>query len=118
MVIKIYYKEYKMFDIDFYQTKDETKADSWCSDICCCECVSGISYFLKDKLNDKNFNLDEFINDSEVIEEIRGWLWERHSNNMCSLDLSQKRHYHEFKPELDNIVKTYCDKYGFSINVD
>ena len=120
MTIDIEYKEYTLFDIEFYQAKSKTEKDKdcWYSEISCVVCVIGITHFLKDKLNDPTFNVDEFIKDSEKIQEIRGWLWETHNNKLCDLDTNSQRHYHVFKPELDEIIKSYCEKYGFSINID
>ena len=97
MTIDIEYKEYTLFDIEYYQAKDKTKKekDCWYSEISCVVCVKGITHFLKDK-----------------------WLWETHNNKLCDLDTNSQRHYHVFKPELDEIIKSYCEKYGFSINID
>jgi hypothetical protein len=120
MIIDINYREYTLFDIEYYQAMSEKKNDKdcWYSEIHCLTCVKGITHFLKDKLNDPTFNVEEFINDSEIIEEIRGWLWETHDNKLCDLHTNTQRHYHVFKPELDKIIKSYCEKYGFSINID
>ena len=120
MTIYINYKEYTLFDIEFYQAKSEIEKDKdcWYSEIDCVVCVKGITHFLKDKLNDLTFNVDEFIKDSETIQEIRGGLWEQHSNKLCDLETNSQRHYHVFKPELDEIINSYCEKYGFSINED
>ena len=54
MTIDIEYKEYTLFDIECYQAKSETKKekDCWYSEINCVVCVKGITYFLKDKLNE------------------------------------------------------------------
>ena len=70
------------------------------------------------RLEAENFNPDEFIEDSEQIQELRRWLWETHDNSLCDSDTGSNRHYHIFKPELDNIIKTYCERYGFDINID
>ena len=67
MTIDINYKEYTLFDIEYYQAKSKTEKDKdcWYSEIDCVVCVKGITHFLKDKLNDPTFNVDEFIKDSE-----------------------------------------------------
>lgn len=120
MTIDINYGKYTLFDIDYYMAIADEKVEEkkWYSEICCTVCVRGISKFLQDKLKDASFDIDEFIKDSEEIQEIRGWLWERHDNKICDMDTCSNRHYHIFKPEFDAIIKTYCDKYGFSINID
>ena len=120
MTFKIYYKDDVIFDIEFYCAKNETAKDAnaWYSELSVVVCVREYAYFLKDSLCKDNFNLEEFANDSEKIQELRGWLWETHSNKLCDLDACEKRHYHEFKPELDEILNDYCKKYGFSIVID
>ena len=121
MTIDINYGKYTLFDIEYWQNLDETKKSNekrWFSEIDVCVCVRGVTKFLMDKFLDENFNPDEFIKDSENIQELRRWLWETHDNSLCDSDTGSNRHYHIFKPELDNIIKTYCEKYGFDINID
>ena len=121
MTIDINYGKYTLFDIDYWMEMSEEKKASdekWYTEICCTACVRGIAKFLQDKLKESDFNVDGFIEDSEEIQEIRGWLWERHDNRCCDMETCGHRHYHEFKPEFDKIIKAYCNKYGFSINVD
>ena len=120
MTIDIDYNKYTLFDIEYYMAKSETAKTekAWYSELQTCVCVEGLARYLKDNLNKEGFNLDEFIRDSEQIQELRGWLWETHRNYMEDMETCSKRHYHEFKPELDEIIDTYCKKYGFYINVD
>ena len=120
MTININYNNYTLFDIEFYCAKNDTKNtdEAWYSELNVCTCVRGISNFLKDNINKEDFNLCTFINDSEVIEELRGWLWEKHSNKLCTIGACEERHYHIFKPELDNIINQYCHKYNLTANVD
>lgn len=121
MTIRIEYGKYTLFDIEWYMALDETKKsdkDRWYSEMDVCVCVKGVTKFLMDNFYNSRFNADEFAKDSEQIQELRGWLWETHNNSLCDLHTCENRHYHVFKPELDEIIKTYCDKYGFSINVD
>lgn len=44
------------------------------SEIHCLPIVDGISTLIKESLNNKNFNFDEFIKDATDIQEIRGLL--------------------------------------------
>ena len=121
MTIDINYGKYTLFDIEYWQNLDETKKSDekrWFSEIDVCVCVRGVTKFLMDKFFDENFNPDEFAEDSEQIQELRRWLWETHDNSLCDSDTGSNRHYHIFKPDPDNIIKTYCEKYGFYINID
>lgn len=125
MTIRIEYREYTLFDIEWYMALDETKKsneDRWYSEMDVCVCVRGISKFLRNRLIDEcvygGFDLDEFIEDSEQIQELRGWLWETHDNSLCDMDACSNRHYHVFQPELYDIIDKYCEKYGFYKNID
>ena len=120
MIYFIRYRKETLFDIEFYLQKDETIKDenNWNSELHCQPLVRGISRFLQEKLKDESFNIDEFIKDSEEIQEIRGWLWEKHDNNLLDGKSAKKRHDVEFDPELKEIINTYSKKYGFSITTD
>ena len=120
MTIDIDYGKYTLFDIEYYYAKSEIEKteNAWYTELDVCVTVEGLSRYLKDNINKEGFNLDEFINDSTVIEELRGWLWETHNNSLVDMKTCSNRHYHKFKPELDKIIDSYCKKYGFSINVD
>lgn len=121
MTIDINYGKYTLFDIEYYITQFENskdKTNSWHSELSSCTRVKGISKFLQDKLGNTKFDVDEFIRDSEEIQELRGWLWEKHSNNLTDMNSCSDRHYHVFKPELDQIIDNYCKNYGFTINID
>ena len=117
MTILIEHNNVALFDIEYYLVSNE-KNDTWYSELHCLPRCRGISYFLKDNLNKEGFDLGEFIKDSEEIQELRGWLWEKHNNNWADLETCRERHYHKFKPELDEIIRKYCEKYGLFIHID
>ncbi len=118
MTININYGKYTLFDIEWWITENEIHRDRWHSELDCVVCVKGLCMFLKDNIGKEGFDLDEFIKNSYEIQELRGWLWERHSNTNIPLDECSKRHYHTFQPELYKIIDSYCEKYGFYKNID
>lgn len=127
MTYQIYYKPensdennrgYVMFDIEYYRKQSQTK-DKWFSEISCLPCVDGITYFLKDKFHeDINFDYKKFIEDSFIIQEIRGLLYERFDNKPKEDEESNDFHYHVFGDKLEEILRKYCDKYQLYINRD
>ena len=70
---------YILFDIDYYQKQSNNSKD-WFSEIDCLPVVEGIAYFLKDALNNKDFIFEDFVKESDEIQEIRGLLFERYDN--------------------------------------
>lgn len=106
-----------MFDIEYYLTQAQDK-NIWFSEICCLPIVEGLSYFLKDKLDDCNFDYKEFIKDANEIQEIRGLLYERYNNKPKSIDDARDFHYHIFGDVLNEILDNFCIKYKLSINID
>lgn len=107
-----------LFDIEYYQKQNEKDKNLWYSEIHCCPCVRGIGTFIKDKLNEPGFDYEQFINDAEEIEEIRGLLWERHNNKSRPNKEAYDFHYHQFGKELKEILVTFTEKYGMWIRED
>lgn len=72
-------KDYTMFDMEYYRVPSE-KDGEWFSDLSNFPDVTGIAYFLRDNLNDKDFNFEEFVKDAEDISWLRGLLYECYDN--------------------------------------
>lgn len=122
MTICIEYNDKPLFDIEWYLTFNKSSkdiCDYWYSEISPNTCINGVSEYLKDNINNEDFNLDEFVKDSEVIEDLRAWLHEQHNNrHIEKYNLASERHYKEFMPELKTIIENYSNKYGFIIHTD
>lgn len=127
MIYQIYYtpkdtKEgirYVIFDIEYYLSKDDiNEKNNWFSEIHCLPCIGGITKFLKDKLNDKDFNCDEFVTLGEEIEEIRGLLYERYDNKPKKYSLAKDFHYKVFGKVLEEKIEAFANKFDLYINRD
>lgn len=127
MIYQIYYtpkdsKEdirYVIFDIGYYLLKDDiNEKNNWFSEIHCLPCIGGITKFLKDKLNDKDFNCDEFVTLGEEIEEIRGLLYERYDNKPKKYSAAKDFHYKVFGKVLEEKIEAFADKFDLYINRD
>lgn len=125
MTYQIYYttkeeknsRNYVLFDIEYYLKKIDN-SEKWYSEIHCLPLVKGISYFIKERLNNKNFNFDKFIKDATDIQEIRGLLYERYDNKPKSKSETSNFHYKIFGKILEGMLNNFANKYGLYINRD
>ena len=122
MTFQIYWGEdftkhrgYTMFDIEYYQTRvDKNK---WQSEIHVLPCVEGLVRYTFAQKDNPDFYIEDFIRDSEEIQELRGWLWERDgTHNQPSEDSSL--HYGERYKYIENLLDEYAKKYGVYVNRD
>lgn len=110
-------KEYTMFDMEYYKVPSG-KDGEWFSDLCNLPVAAGIAYFLRDNLNDKDFNFEEFVKDAEDISWLRGLLYECYDNKPKTSTEAEHFHYHVFRPVLEEKIKAFAKKYGLFVDVD
>lgn len=124
MTYKIYYipkgeanccKDYTMFDMEYYQ-ESSGKNGKWFSVLRNITVVTGIAYFLRDNLNDKDFNFEEFVKDAEDISGLHRLLC--YDNKPKTSEESDHFHYLVFRPVLEKKIKAFAKKYGLFIDVD
>jgi DUF1365 family protein len=77
--------------------------------------ISGAVHFICNVL--KIELIEEFIKDCDELEELRGWIWERHNNRLRTLDTAQKD-YAEWGKYIKERIDAFCNKYGLYLNVD
>ena len=110
-------KDYTMFDMEYYRVPSG-KDGEWFSDLSNLPVVTGIACFLRDHLNDKDFNFEEFVNDAEDISWLRGLLYECSDNKPKTSTEAEHFHYHVFRPVLEEKINAFAKKYGLFIDVD
>ena len=122
MTYQLYYtakdgRDYVLFDIEYYLKKIDN-SEKWYSEIHCLPLVKGISYFIKERLNNKDFNFNEFIKDATDIQEIRSLLYEQYNNKPKSKSEASNFHYKIFGKILEGMLNDFANKYGLYINRD
>ena len=125
MTYQIYYttkeeknsREYLLFDIEYYLKKVDN-SEGWYSEISCLPIVKGIYHFIKESNENKDFNLDEFVNDATGIQDIRGLLYERYDNKQKPKYEASNFHYKIFGKILEGMLNDFANKYGLYINRD
>lgn len=114
-------KEMLMFDIEYWLTQIDLDEVKWFSDISCLPIVSGLTYFLKDKLSEgekSTFSYQDFIKDATEIQEIRGFLFEKNGNAPKQREIASEFHYRTFYDKIYDLFSDFCQKYGLSLSID
>lgn len=122
MTYQLYYtakdgRDYVLFDIEYYLKKVDN-SEGWYSEISCLPIVKGIYHFIKESNENKDLNLDEFVNDATDIQEIRSLLYEQYNNNPKSKSEASNFHYNIFGKNLEGMLNDFANKYGLYINRD
>ena len=104
---------YTMFDIEYYMRRNNDNL--WQSELHVLPRVEGLVRYTLSQKDNPDFNVEEFIADSEVIQELRGWLWEVNGNKP---DEQSKLHYGERYQYISTLLDEYAKKYGCYISVD
>ena len=122
MTFQIYWGEdftknrgYTMFDIEYYQYRNNDKL--WQSELHVLPCVEGLVRYTLSQKNNPEFNREQFIADSETIQELRGWLWEFDGRNNKP-DADGKLHYGERYQYIESVLNDYAKKYGCYVSRD
>lgn len=114
-------KEKLMFDIEYWLEQSDLDSDKWFSEISCLPIVSGLTYFLKDKLSEgenSTFNYQDFIKDATKIQEIRGFLFEGTCNDPKQKEIASYFHYRTFYDEIYDLLSDFCQIYGLFLSID
>lgn len=109
------HRGYTMFDIEYYQYRNNDEL--WQSELHVLPCVEGLVRYTLSQKDNPDFNVEEFIADSEVIQELRRWLWEVDGANNKP-DTEGKLHYGERYQYIESLINDYAKKYGCYVSRD
>ena len=119
MVYQIYYGNRKtVFDIEYYMSIDENKNDTeekWYVELHSRPVLSESVQFVRDIL--KPELVEDFIKDCAELEDLRGWIWEKHRNRDRDIDTAEED-YNTWMVHIEERINSFCDKYGLKLNVD
>lgn len=113
-------EKYTMFDIEYYLKEFNEDKNEWLSEIHSSLVPNGYTNFVADKLREEvfdSFNLKEFIQDVNKIDNLRGFLYEWH-NNKPRLYSEAKKFHREFGDKIKNILTEFVEKYNLILEVD
>lgn len=122
MVFEVYLegkneKRYTVLDIEYYLKQSEyTK--NWISCIKVSNIVDGIALFVKKKTQENpNYNVLQFITDTNAVRDLEYWLMEQSNNRWTELKLASPRHYERIEL-IRKKVYEYAEKYDLKVNED
>lgn len=123
MVYQIYYRKGNtrprrvLFDIEIYLVQNSFEPDKWYTELHSLSFISGATEFLFDKFNEGNFDIRQFKEDCNVLEELRGYIWEV-CNNRPVVEVEAESRMKAEREEIEQKIKFFADKYGLEINID
>lgn len=119
MVYEIYYGDKRpgetLFDIEYYLKINERENDKWYVELRSSSFISGAINFICDVL--KPELREQFIRDCSELEELRGWIWEKHKNNPRTRQEASKDR-DEWGKYVEGKIRSFCNKYGLYLNID
>ena len=113
-------EKYTMFDIEYYLKEFNVEKAQRLSEIHVSIIPNGYTHFVADKLREEvfdSFKLEEFIQDVNKIDNLRGLLNEFYNNKPRPL-LDAKLFYSEFGEKIKKILTEFVEKYNLSLEVD
>lgn len=113
-------EKYTMFDIEYYLKEFNSGKAEMLSEIHVSIIPNGYTHFVADKLSEEafdSFNLEDFIQDVNKINNLRGVLCEWYDS--CPRLISDAKIYHsEFGDKIKKILTEFVEKYNLSLEVD
>ena len=102
---------YTLFDVEVW--RDNGANGKMYTEVKSLTCVEGIARYLMSRKDDSTFNVEEFINDAEAIEELRRWVWE-----IAFYQIKGDNAHQEKVKYVKNAMKAFCEKYECYLNED
>lgn len=119
IIYKIFYKEWKIFDIELMVVQSDVNPNEYSSEIKCDVVPEGIAHFIFEKVK-KVEDLEYAIRRCDDINELRTVLYESldWDNKPLPLKEAEERHYKVFKPFFEEAMNNYCKEFGLGMVTD
>lgn len=119
IIYKIFYKEWKIFDIELMVVQSDVNPNEYSSEIKCDVVPEGIAHFIFEKVK-KVEDLEYAIRRCDDINELRTVLYESldWDNKPLPLKEAEERHYKVFKPFFEKAMNDYCKEFGLGMVTD
>ena len=109
---------YSMIDIEIYLKKiDNDKDQFWYTEVCSNIITEGLVYFIKDKINQDNFDYKQFIKDIDDLKYFRTELNIRYDNSPKNKNDASNAEI-IFGRILKEKINNFVNKYDLTINID
>lgn len=106
-----------VFDVEIWLDKFDRDTDLWHSRIKVTTVADGLIDFVWRLISNAEFDGDELKSDMEEITDLPHWLYEKNDNLSVVAEDASKRHYDVFVPHVRGVLKEFCEKYGFYLDL-
>lgn len=111
-------RRYSMIAIEIYLKKiDNDKDQFWHTEVCSNIITEGLVYFIKDKINQDNFDYKQFIKDIDDLKYFRTELNIRYDNSPKNKNDASNAEI-IFGRILKEKINNFVNKYDLTINID
>ena len=114
IIYKVFYKEYKIFEISVYLERSDVKPTKglYYSDLKTYIDPEGMAHFIFEDVKTSD-DLQKAIRRCQDINDMRVMLWEDtdFDNSPLLLKRAEERHYSIVIPEIEHVLKEFCDLY-------
>ena len=119
IIYKIFYKEWKVFDISLKLIQSDVNPDEYYSEIHSYVVPEGFAHYVFDKVKTKE-ELNKVIFRFGEIDDLRIVLWESPfwENYPLNYKEAKKRETEVFRPFFETEMKRFCDEFGLTIFTD
>lgn len=118
-----------ILSVDFYMRKIEgdewivfqqqyPKSELWITEIKAETYGYGLTHFVKDNLKNDKFNVQEFADDIDRMENIADFIDYLSDCHPKPYKEAEKYHYNKIKPILDGRINEFVKKYNLKLIVD
>lgn len=109
-----------VFDVEIWLDKFDRDTDLWHSRIKVITVADGLIDFIQRLISNAEFDAfdaDELKSDIDEITDLPHWLYEKNDNLSVVMEDALKRHYNVFVPHIMEVLKEFCEKYGFYLDL-
>ena len=119
IIYKIFYKEWKVFDISLMLCQSDENSDEYYSEIHSYVIPEGFAHYVFDNVKTKE-ELNKAIFRFGEIDDLRIVLWESPywENYPLNYEEAKKREAEVFRPFFETEMKRFCDEFGLAIFTD
>lgn len=111
-------RRYSMIDIEIYLKKfDNDKDQIWYTEVLSSITTEGLVHFIKDKINQDNFDYEQFIKDIDELKYFRTELYIKYDNSLKNKNDASNAEI-IFGRILKEKINNFVNKYDLTINID
>ena len=109
-----------VLDVEIWLERFDNDVNLWHSRIKVTTVTDGLIDFIRRLISNAEFDAfdaDELKSDIDEITDLPHWLYEKNDNLSVVAEDASKRHYEVFVPHIREVLKEFCEKYGYYLNL-